>query len=138
MARQGYPDDLWKLITKVPKETSASLVAKVEFQKPEIPNDTMQAMDDRKSARLRLLHLAKFFELESARARYWQATKIVRWFRRRNWQRRQELLTEELALAWRHRRFADVWRTARALAGRAIGPPKRRCNVHPSARLPKD
>ena len=150
-----FPDAAWQLLSSTVSECAHEVFA-LSHARYSRPDDTRQAIRDRRDARLALqdvrtqprkiipppslhsrswrVYLSQCLQLWRAVAKLERVSKSCHLLCRRDNKRYQQQVVHELQEAWRRRDLATVWKLGRKLGGRSAGPKKRKYNVPNSTR----
>ena len=140
---QGPPGPYWSALNTAVREVALGLYAR-EPAKTHKPADTDQAYRERSS----MLHAVtsmprkRFVQRDfhmcdlqhmlhswQAVIRYWRARRSHQKLLQRDRRIRDNSKLLEFREAWASRQFSRMWRAARSLTGRALGPKRRRYDV---------
>ena len=142
---RGPPGPFWKLLTKKVHEVAEGLYGQQPSSSSK-PSDTVNAYSERVSKLQAIIQLSPgrirwtsegyfFHDLQRmlhawvAVAKFWKARKHHEDLLKRDRRARISGLLQTFQHAWSSRKASDLWRAARSLSGRALGPKRRRFDV---------
>ena len=141
----GTPGPFWKLFNQKVHEVAVGVYGRQQSNNTK-PDDTVVAYNNRVHMQQEIVALSplriqnqndgfmlvdvqRMLHAWSAVAKFWKARKVHEQLLKRDRRARVSGLLHEFQDAWLSRSASRMWRVARSLSGRALGPKRRRFDV---------